>query len=112
MATPPSISLNEAEIAALIRDRREFHAQPELRYNERRTATQVARRLSGLGYRVAEGIGKTGVVGLLEGAKPASAADSTSRTLLYRADMDALPIQEENDAEYRSRNDGVMHACG
>ncbi|HKS40384.1 MAG TPA: M20/M25/M40 family metallo-hydrolase, partial [Blastocatellia bacterium] len=107
-------SLASSDIERLIRDRRDFHAHPELAYNEQRTATTVAERLEGLSYEVTRGVGRTGVVGLLEGLKQASEADSEAdtRALLYRADMDALPVQEENDVDYRSQNDGVMHACG
>ena len=106
--------LNETEIAELVADRRSFHRRPELAYNEERTARAVADRLSGFGYDVKTGVGRTGVVALLNGTKQAAGAGSaeTSRTLLYRADMDALPISEENDVDYRSQNDGVMHACG
>jgi amidohydrolase len=107
-------SLASSDIERLIRDRRDFHAHPELAYNEQRTATTVAERLEGLSYEVTRGVGRTGVVGLLEGLKQAPEADSEAdtRALLYRADMDALPVQEENDVDYRSQNDGVMHACG
>ena len=107
-------SLAPSDIERLIRDRRDFHAHPELGYNEQRTAAAIAERLEGLSYEVTRNVGRTGVVGLLEGLKQAPGADSgaDTRTLLYRADMDALPVQEENDVDYRSQNDGVMHACG
>jgi len=65
----------------------------------------VAERLSGFGLEVTTQVGKTGVVGILEGSGP-------GKTLLLRADMDALPIQEKNEVPYRSMHDGVMHACG
>lgn len=89
----------------LIERRRDFHRHPELAFQEHRTAGIVAEELNQLGLEVQTGVGKTGVVGILEGA-------SDGPTVLYRADMDALPIQEENSAEYVSRADGVMHACG
>lgn len=124
----PLTSLNQSDIEQLIQDRRDFHRHPELAYNEQLTARAVAGRLTEYGYEVRSGVGQTGVVGLLDGAKQASRAGSTpeagaakatpepnqqpARTLLYRADMDALPVQEENDVDYRSQNDGVMHACG
>ncbi len=85
--------------------RRDFHMHPELGFREIRTGGIVARELEALGIEVTKGIGKTGVVGLLEGAKPGP-------TLLLRFDMDALPITEETGAAYASQNQGVMHACG
>ncbi|MBI3174102.1 MAG: amidohydrolase [Chloroflexi bacterium] len=85
--------------------RRDFHMHPELGFNEIRTGGIVAKELEALGLEVTKGVGKTGVVGLLEGAKPGP-------TLLIRFDMDALPIVEETGAEYASLNTGVMHACG
>ena len=85
--------------------RRDFHLHPELGFREVRTGGIVAKELEALGIEVTKGVGKTGVVGLLEGAKPGP-------TLLLRFDMDALPIVEETGAEYASQNNGVMHACG
>ena len=85
--------------------RQDFHIHPELGFREFRTSGIVTRELEGLGLEVTKGIGKTGVVGLLEGAKPGP-------TLLLRFDMDALPITEETGAEYASKTPGVMHACG
>jgi len=108
-------SLTKAQVDQLVADRRSFHRYPELAYNEQRTARSVADRLSESGYEVKTGVGRTGVVGVLRDAKQAPEADSAGgveRGLLYRADMDALPITEENDVDYRSENQGVMHACG
>jgi amidohydrolase len=85
--------------------RRDFHIHPELGFNEIRTGGIVAKELEALGIEVTKGIGKTGVVGLLEGGKPGP-------TLLLRFDMDALPILEETNAEYASQTPGTMHACG
>ncbi|HLF75679.1 MAG TPA: amidohydrolase [Anaerolineales bacterium] len=85
--------------------RRDFHMHPELGFREVRTGGIVAKELESLGLEVTKGVGKTGVVGLLEGVKPGP-------TLLLRFDMDALPIVEETGAEYASQNHGVMHACG
>jgi amidohydrolase len=85
--------------------RRDFHMHPELGFQELRTGGIVAKELESLGIEVTKGIGKTGVVALLEGAEPGP-------TLLLRFDMDALPIVEETGAEYASHNEGVMHACG
>jgi amidohydrolase len=85
--------------------RRDFHMHPELGFREIRTGGIVAKELEALGIEVTKGVGKTGVVGLLEGSKPGP-------TILLRFDMDALPITEETGAEYTSTNPGVMHACG
>jgi amidohydrolase len=85
--------------------RRDFHMHPELGFREFRTGGIVAKELESLGMEVTKGVGKTGVVGLLEGTKPGP-------ILLLRFDMDALPILEETGAEYASQNPGVMHACG
>ncbi len=89
----------------IIRTRRDFHKHPELSFQEFRTSKIVAERLEQYGLIVQKNIGKTGVVGILEGAHP-------GRTIAFRADMDALPIQETGDVVYKSVNDGVMHACG
>ena len=89
----------------LIAQRRDFHQHPELAFGEVRTAGIVADELRHLGMEVQTGIGKTGVVGILEG-------DHDGPTVMYRADMDALPIHEENDVDYCSQTPGVMHACG
>jgi amidohydrolase len=85
--------------------RRDLHRHPELGFAEHRTAGIVADRLGALGYDVATGIGGTGVVGLLRGSRP-------GRTIMLRADMDALPVHEEVESSYRSTVDGAMHACG
>ena len=85
--------------------RRDFHMHPELGFREIRTGGIVAKELEALGLEVTKGVGRTGIVGLLEGSKPGP-------TLLLRFDMDALPIVEETGAEYASQNSGVMHACG
>lgn len=85
--------------------RRHLHANPELSYHEVETARYVQERLSAIGIPF-QVMSTTGVVGIIEGQHP------SSRVLALRADMDALPIQEENDVPYRSLNKGVMHACG
>lgn len=85
--------------------RRELHKQPELGFQEFNTSRIVAEQLRALGLEVRTGIAGTGVIGLLRGSRP-------GRTVLLRADMDALPIEEENDVSYRSRVPGTMHACG
>ncbi len=85
--------------------RRDFHAHPELGFEEVRTAGIVADELKQLGIEVSTGIAKTGVVGIIEGSSPGP-------IVLLRFDMDALPITEETGAEYASQTPGVMHACG
>lgn len=85
--------------------RRDIHKHPEIGFNEFRTANIVAKELTKIGLEIKTGVGKTGVVGILEGY-------STGPVVLLRFDMDALPIQEETMAEYASINNGVMHACG
>lgn len=85
--------------------RRDLHMHPELGFREIRTGGIVAKELEALNLEVTKGIGKTGVVGLLEGAKPGP-------TLLLRFDMDALPILEDTSTEYASQYNGIMHACG
>ena len=84
--------------------RRDFHRHPELGLEEHRTSEKVVAYLKKCSLEVCR-MNKTGVVGLLRGDRPGP-------TLLLRADMDALPIQEENDVPYKSTNPGVMHACG
>jgi amidohydrolase len=90
---------------AWIARRRDFHQHPELSFQEVRTAGIVAGELTRLGLEVQAGIGKTGVIAVLEG-------ESDGPTILVRADMDALPIQEENQVDFASETPGVMHACG
>ena len=85
--------------------RRDLHAHPELGFAEHRTAGMVAQVLRELGCEVRTGLGQTGVAGLLRGGLPGP-------TVMLRADMDALPIQEISDAPYVSTAPGAMHACG
>lgn len=85
--------------------RRDFHRHPEMGFKEVRTAGVVARELGKLGLEMNTGVAETGVVALLEGARP-------GKVIMLRFDMDALPITEETGAEYASQNPGVMHACG
>src|SRR5205807_7178884 len=88
--------------------RRDLHEHPELAFEEVRTSGIVAQRLRTLGLEVQTGIAKTGVVGLLKGG----ASKPGAKTIAIRADMDALPIHELNEIDYRSTVDGKMHACG
>ena len=85
--------------------RRHLHQHPELAFEEHQTAAFVAENLKQLGLSPLTGIAKTGITAEIKGKRPGP-------TLALRADMDALPIQEENETEYKSRNLGCMHACG
>jgi amidohydrolase len=98
----PEIQAAHGEIQTL---RRTIHAHPELRYEESQTSDLVAKSLTEWGIEVHRGLGKTGVVGILK-------RGSSNRSIGLRADMDALPIQEINSFEHRSRHEGKMHACG
>lgn len=92
--------------ADIIAWRRHLHAHPELSYQETSTGRYIAAQLRALGIEVREGIATTGVIGVVRGLKPGKGC------VCLRADIDALPIQEKNTCDYRSTNDGVMHACG
>ena len=95
-------------LPGIVADRRHLHENPELGFQEFKTAEFVRQRLEQLGIDdIRTGIGGTGVTGLITGT-----GEGSARNVLVRADMDALPILEENDTEYASQNDGVMHACG
>ncbi len=89
----------------LVEIRRDLHRNPELSHAEGRTAAAVVRTLTALGIEARAGVAGHGVIAVVEGDHPGP-------TLLFRADMDALPIQEEGDHDYVSENPGVMHACG
>ena len=99
--------LSEAKRIAgkLSKIRRQIHMHPELGFQEKRTSALVAKELREIGVAVTVGVAGTGVVGLLKGAHP-------GKTVALRGDMDALPITEQNNTPYRSRVEGVMHACG
>ena len=89
----------------LVQLRRTIHQHPELAFEERETAELVASTLMRFGIPVEQGAGKTGVVALVEGARP-------GRTIAVRTDMDCLPIHEETHLSFASQHDGRMHACG
>jgi hippurate hydrolase len=99
------IVVPEGLVARLTAFRRDLHAYPELGYEERRTAHQVAERLREIGAEVATGVGRTGLVGTLR-------RTGRDRSIGLRADMDALPLTELSGLPHRSRNEGRMHACG
>jgi amidohydrolase len=99
----PEVYANATEI---LENRRWFHAHPELSFEEYKTAAKIVEILRSYGIEdIFEGIGKTGVVALIRGAEEGPC-------VALRADIDALPLQETADIDYRSQNDGVMHACG
>jgi amidohydrolase len=89
----------------LIATRRDFHEHPEVSWHEERTQRVVLERLRELGLTDVRPIARTGVTGLVQGAKP-------GRTVLWRADMDALPVPEKSNLAYASKTPDVMHACG
>lgn len=89
----------------LVQLRRDFHMNPELGFEEYRTAEKVADYLEACGLEVTRNVAKTGVVGLLKGTKPGP-------TIMLRSDMDALPLNEETVLPFKSKKNGVMHACG
>lgn len=93
----------------VIADRRHLHQHPELAFHEFETAEFIAGRLRNLGVEdIRTGIGGTGITGLIRG----TGTEGSGKVLMLRADMDALPILEENEVDYASQNPGVMHACG
>ena len=108
---PSSVDLSRIRLAIrslqpeLVEWRRRLHQQPELGFQEKQTAEFVSQKLQKWGIEHQTNIAKTGVVATIDSGKP-------GRVLAIRADMDALPIQEENEVDYRSQHDGIMHACG
>ena len=98
--------LSEKYLPRVIEIRRQIHSHPELSYQEHDTAALVAAELTKLNIPFTTGIAGTGVVGLLSGRNP------NKKCIALRADMDALPIQEQNQTTYKSKVAGVMHACG
>ena len=90
----------------VIRIRRHIHKFPELSFQEEKTSAYIQTELKNIGIPFTNGHVKTGIIGTIEGKKP------KSKTILLRADIDALPIVEKNNVSYKSSNEGVMHACG
>ena len=93
-------------IPQLISIRRHIHANPELSFSEKKTSMYLSSLLTDWDIPHAKGIAKNGIVGLIEGKNP------KLKVIALRADMDALAITEQNEVEYKSKNDGIMHACG
>ncbi len=102
---PTDYGVAESDFEDLVEIRRHLHAHPELSNDEHETAAFVREKLDEFGIEDVETVAETGVVAVVEGAKPGP-------TLAWRADIDALPIEEATGASYASRNAGVMHACG
>ncbi|NNC86066.1 MAG: amidohydrolase [Bacteroidia bacterium] len=86
--------------------RRHIHANPELSFEEFETAKYISSQLKNIGVKHEVGVADTGIVAIIDGKNP------DTKTVALRADMDALPIVEANDVDYKSKNEGVMHACG
>lgn len=102
----PIMNSIAADHAQLTEWRRDFHMNPELGYEERRTSGLVAERLEEWGIEVTRGLAGTGLVGTIRGR------GASGRSIGLRADMDCLPMDEEGEAPWKSRSGGRMHACG
>lgn len=99
-------TLSQQYSSEVVTIRRHLHANPELSYQEYNTAKYVATMLRSFGLKPVEGVATTGLVVEVRGNNP------DKKSIALRADMDALPIHEANEVEYKSKNPGVMHACG
>ncbi len=97
--------LAQAQSSEFVKVRRHLHQYPELSFQEHHTCAYVRERLLEIGITEIESVAKTGLMATINGK-------ASGKTILLRADMDALPIQEENTVEYASQNNGIMHACG
>ncbi|MBN2347635.1 MAG: amidohydrolase [Bacteroidales bacterium] len=98
--------LSEIYFNEIVAARRHLHRHPELSFQEFETSQFVQNKLTDFGIKFTPGFVKTGIVGIIRGKNP------EKRVVALRADMDALPIQEQNEIEYKSENAGKMHACG
>jgi amidohydrolase len=103
------LNVIDADIDELVALRRDIHANPETAFDETRTSELVAAKLRAWDIETHTGVGKTGVVGIIRGTRTAS---STTRSIALRADMDALPMEEEGRPLHRSLRQGVFHGCG
>ena len=104
--------MSSLDFAQITRLRRDIHAHPELGFEEQRTSDLVADQLQSWGIEVHRGMARTAVIGLVHGRDNAAGWPNTGRAVGLRADMDALPVQEENSFAHASQHAGVMHACG
>lgn len=105
MLTKRIVELSEKYFKEISDIRRQIHMHPEVGYEEYKTSQLICDTLDKLGIEYERNIAKTGVVGIIRGKNP-------GKTILLRADMDALPMQESDKYEYKSKRDGYMHACG
>lgn len=99
-------ALSKKHFSKIVAVRRHLHQHPELSFKEFETSAYIQKQLKEAGINFTAGYVKTGIVALIEGKNPGK------KTILLRADMDALPIEEQNDVPYKSCNTGIMHACG
>ena len=88
--------------------RHQIHEKPEIAYQEKVTSKFISDKLKDFGVEVIENFGKTGVIGIIHGKKN----KGEEKSILIRADMDALPMTEKTNLQYSSKNEGAMHACG
>ena len=98
--------ITEKNFNEIVSIRRHLHMNPELSFQEFETSKYVASKLNEMGIAFQDNIAGTGLVGLIHGK------NNNGRVVALRADMDALPITEQNQVSYKSQNTGVMHACG
>ncbi len=103
--TDKILSISRKSFSGIVKLRREFHQSPELAFEEFNTGKIIARELENFGIQVRTAVGKTGLVGILNG-------NVDGRVVALRADMDALPLNEESGVPFASKNPGKMHACG
>ncbi len=103
------LNVIDADIDELVALRRDIHANPETAFDETRTSELVAAKLRAWDIETHTGVGKTGVVGVIRGTRTTS---GTGRAIALRADMDALPMEEEGRPLHRSLRQGVFHGCG
>ncbi len=105
LASTDQVALIEQILPEITKLRHDLHRYPELGYEEKRTSDRVATFLQASGIELTRGVAETGVVGFIR-------HKSATRTVAFRADMDALPITETSDVPYKSKNEGVAHSCG
>lgn len=96
----------------LVAWRRTIHERPELAFKEKLTSEFISKKLTEWEIEHQTGIAETGIVAIIKGKKVSSEISGKEKVLAIRADMDALPIKEENEVSYRSQHEGIMHACG